>query len=362
MRKYTSIVIATSIMMTFVCCNQNQQTSQNSNDNRVSTPVDSSVEDTTGHYMEFITLSDEDLWLQVNSSSLKSDISKRLADAYNASVVQNSIMTDFDLQMRGYDLNDVVKAIKSIDVTRVKDAEVLNKLNAYKKEMLYLLSVNPDSVNQDVHNPWKAKDELYAYLSKKYHVRTFGTLNEDKYWDEYNNCPSVPEWAELIEKRGNAKMVEILKKKYKNAKDFDAQCIYAIELSHAYEADMDSWDGDDYQNPAIPIMESLMKERKYSLYLNELWQKWRVLIQNSKGASKDSEIPNNIYNDFRNICACTILSYIEEHPNDIKAINEFLVIACKENILREGEFSYGNQNAVDKYYLFHELYEKDKDD
>ena len=33
MRKYTSIVIATSIMMTFVCCNQNQQTSQNSNDN-----------------------------------------------------------------------------------------------------------------------------------------------------------------------------------------------------------------------------------------------------------------------------------------------------------------------------------------
>ena len=312
--------------------------------------------------MEFITLSDEDLWLQVNSSSLKSDISKRLADAYNASVVQNSIMTDFDLQMRGYDLNDVVKAIKSIDVTRVKDAEVLNKLNAYKKEMLYLLSVNPDSVNQDVHNPWKAKDELYAYLSKKYHVRTFGTLNEDKYWDEYNNCPSVPEWAELIEKRGNAKMVEILKKKYKNAKDFDAQCIYAIELSHAYEADMDSWDGDDYQNPAIPIMESLMKERKYSLYLNELWQKWRVLFQNSKGASKDSEIPNNIYNDFRNICACTILSYIEGHPNDIKAINEFLVIACKENILREGEFSYGNQNAVDKYYLFHELYEKNKDD
>lgn len=217
-------------------------------------------------------------------------------------------------------------------------------------------------MNQDVHNPWKAKDELYAYLSKKYHIRTFGTLNEDKYWDEYNNCPSVPEWAELIEKRGNAKMVEILKKKYKNAKDFDAQCIYAIELSHAYEADMDSWDGDDYQNPAIPIMESLMKERKYSLYLNELWQKWRVLFQNSKGASKDSEIPNNIYNDFRNICACTILSYIEGHPNDIKAINEFLVIACKENILREGEFSYGNQNAVDKYYLFHELYEKDKDD
>ena len=109
-------------------------------------------------------------------------------------------------------------------------------------------------------------------------------------------------------------------------------------------------------------MESLMKERKYSLYLNELWQKWRVLYQNSKGASKDSEIPNIIYNEFRNICACTVLAYIEKHPDDIKAINEFLVIACKENILREGEFSYGNQNAVEKYYLFHEIYDKDNDE
>jgi hypothetical protein len=55
---------------------------------------------------------------------------------------------------------------------------------------------------------------------------------------------------------------------------------------------MDAWKGDEYQNPAIPFMETLMKEKKYSLYLNELWQKWRVLYQDSKGASKDSEIPN----------------------------------------------------------------------
>lgn len=125
------------MIMSFVCCNRNPQT-QSRNENRASTPADSSVEDTTDHYMEFVTLSDKDLWLRVAPSSLKSDISKRLVDVYNASVVQNSIMTDFDLQMRGYDLNDVIKAIESIDVTRVKDAEVLNKLNAYKREMLYL--------------------------------------------------------------------------------------------------------------------------------------------------------------------------------------------------------------------------------
>jgi hypothetical protein len=132
-------------------------------------------------------------------------------------------------------------------------------------------------------------------------------------------------------------------------------------LAHAYEGNFDSWH-DDGHNPAIPIMESLMKERRYSLYLNELWQKWRVLYQDSKGASKDSEIPNWTYNDYRNICCCTILAYIESHPTDIKAINEFLVMASKENILREGEFDYGNQSAVEKYYLFPERYNKENDE
>ena len=362
MRKIIYLVIITSIMMSLVCCNRNNQSTQNGINNRVSNDSDNLADDTCGHYMEFITISNEDLWLKVDPSLPKPQMIKRLIDAYNASVVQNSIMTDFDLQMRGYDLKEVVNAIESIDLRRVKDAEVMNKLKAYKKEMLYLLSVNPDSINQEIHNPWKAKDELYAYLSKKYNVHTFGTLNEDRYWKEYNNCQSVPEWEELRGKRGNKQMVKAIQTKYKNAKDFDARCIYAIELGHAYEGDIDSWGADDYQNPAVPIMESLMKERKYSLYLNELWQKWRVLYQNSKGASKDSEIPNIIYNEFRNICACTVLAYIEKHPDDIKAINEFLVIACKENILREGEFSYGNQNAVEKYYLFHEIYDKDNDE
>lgn len=354
------VLISMIFLFALISCNQNKQSAQNAKDNVVSNTADSIADKPSGHYMEICTISDMDMWLRVAPSDLKTEQLKRLADAYNAATVMNSIVTDFDLQMRGFDLNDVIKAIKSIDVTIVKDTEVKSRLEAYKKEMLYLLSVNPDSVNQELHNPWKAKDDLYIYLSKKYHVNTFGKLDEELYWKEYNHCPSVPEWTELREKRGNDKMVEVLKKKYKNAKDFDARCIYAIELGHAYEADLNSWDDDDYRNPAITIMESLMKEQEYSLYLNELWQKWRALYQTSKGASKDSEIPNNIYNDFRNICACTIFSYIERHPNDIYAVNEFLVMACKVNILREGEFSYGNQNAVEKYYLFPEIYQEDE--
>lgn len=345
-------VVLTGIAVTLICVTSCKHTE--------STPQGDKVEEVE-NYIEFETISDKNLWLKMDSSSLKSEQSNRLVDAYNASVVMNSIMTDFDLQMRGYELDDVVKAINSIDITKIKDSEVLAKLKAYKEEMLYLLSVDPEKVDQNIHSPWKANGDLYAYLSKKYHVSTFGLLDEDKYWDKYNNCPNVPEWKQLREKRGDANLVKGLKTKYESAKDFDARCIYAIELAHAYEGDLDLWH-DEFRNPAIPIMESLMKEKKYSLYLNELWQKWRVLYQNSKGASKDSEIPNRLYNDYRNKCVCTILSYIEENPQDIMAINEFLVMACKENILREGEFDYGNQAAVEKYYLFPERYNKENEE
>lgn len=289
---------------------------------------------------------------------MKTEQLQRLADAYNYAVVMNSIMTDFDLQMRlVFEYDNAVAAIKGMNLTVVKDKETLSRLKAYKREMLYLLSVNPDSVDQNVHNPWKAKDDLDIYLSKKYNIKTFGKFDEKKAVYEYQHCTSVPEWEKLINQRSKKGMAKSLISKYKKAKDFNAQCIYATELAHAYETETELW-SDSGINPATTIMQSLMKRHEYSPYLYELWQTWRVLYQNSKGFSKDSEIRNDIYNDYRNMCACTIISYIESHPKDLMAINEFLLIAYEKNVLREGDFSYGNQNAVDEYYLFPEKYSK----
>ena len=242
MKKVVYSFIAAMIIMNFGCSqsNKNSQSANSGNINSDSIGTDSIENDTAGHYIEIGTISDRDLWLRVNCSGISAQ-AQRLVDAYNAAVVSNSIITDFDLQMRGYMVDDVVEAIKSIEITKVKDQEVRGKLKAYKDEMLYLLSVDPDKVNQEVHNPWKAQDDLYTYLSKIFHVSTFGTLDEDKYWKEYNNSSSVPEWEQLKAKRGTPNMVKELLQKYKSAKDFDACCIYAIELGHAYEADMDAW-------------------------------------------------------------------------------------------------------------------------
>ena len=41
----------------------------------------------------------------------------------------------------------------------------------------YLMSVNPNDVNQDKHNPWKAAEDLYRYISKKFYVTSFGKID-----------------------------------------------------------------------------------------------------------------------------------------------------------------------------------------
>ena len=63
--------------------------------------------DSGRHNIMIETLSDEDQWLKVSQNDLKSDLTRKLADAYNAAVVKNSIFTDFDMQMhfgRGEDM------------------------------------------------------------------------------------------------------------------------------------------------------------------------------------------------------------------------------------------------------------------
>lgn len=354
-----NILFTFPVLLTLVCssCIHNSKIDKKETISMKVTEVDTLSCDTTNYTIELCPISGMDLWIDSSDMRVQSNLIMRLIDAYNSSVVMNSIITDFDLVMRfESQYENAIVGIMDMDITHVKDPETSSRLEAYKKEMLYLLSANSDTINQEIHSPWIEKFNLYAYLEKKYHVSTFGHIDEDMYLNTYNNCQSVPEWPELIEKRGKKNMITELKGKYDNAKDFDARCIYAIELAHAYEADLDSWSEDDYRNPAIPIMESLMKEQKYSIYLYKLWLKWRTLYQDSEGASKDSEIPNHLYNEFRKICINSTLAYIEEHPDDILAINNYLVMSFIENILREGVYSYGNQYMLDKHKLFREKY------
>lgn len=351
------LILTTITILLFTSCDQFKKVDKNCTNSNFFVFTDSLSEDSMSSLIELRTISDIDIFIRCKTSYKNRELINRLIDAYNSSVIMNNIITDFDLVMRFESVyENAIKGIEAINISYVKDRETNSRLEDYKKEMLYLIAVNSDTINKDIHNPWIEYNTLFTYLSQKYNVSTFGRIDEDMYNKTFDNPPSVPEWSKLVQRRGETNLVAELQEKFDEAERFDARCLYAIELAHAYEADMDSWSEDDSRNPAIPIMESLMKEQKYSIYLNELWLKWRTLYQDSEGASKDSEIPNHLYNEYRKICVCSTLAFIEEHPDDIMAINNYLVMAFKENILREGPFDYGNQYILDKYKLFREKY------
>ena len=70
-------IIALFLMMLAAC--QHRESGNSS---------DSLAPDSGGHYIMIKTLSDEDQWLKVSQNDLKSDLTRKLADAYNAAVVK----------------------------------------------------------------------------------------------------------------------------------------------------------------------------------------------------------------------------------------------------------------------------------
>jgi hypothetical protein len=76
------------------------------------------------------------------------------------------------------------------------------------------------------------------------------------------------------------------------------------------------------------------------------------VTQQNKGLSKSSEIPNDEYDKVREEVAAVILDYIAKHEKDEMAINQFLVIATHDIVLRFGQYPYGNQNTIEHHEIF----------
>ena len=133
--------------------------------------------------------------------------------------------------------------------------------------------------------------------------------------------------------------------------DINRRCIYALEYAHS------SSDGPHFIE-AAPYLVDVMLAGEYSPYLNDIWRTWRAMMSTMMGMSRDSHIPNLKYNEMRKVCALTTLEYIRNHPEDIMAINNFVVLAYTVNIHRFGTFMFGNQNVMDQMEMFPEYFDK----
>lgn len=170
---------------------------------------------------------------------------------------------------------------------------------------------------------------------------------KESFWELYDKTRYVADYAEIQKMRlpEEADYDELLRlslplqKRYIAEDDFDAKCIFAIELGC-------------YGFPnAVDYMGELIEDGRYSKYLLEVWDFWRLLAQqNVFGISTWSEIPDNLYDNARLLVAKAYVNHIEKNPSDTLAKLLLMNLIYTENLHRSAGY-YGNE-AVGAEYLF----------
>lgn len=306
--------------------------------------------------------------------SVKSDspLLVELKDAYRAYRVndivdeckQNIYMTY--LQGINLDRNEILennlKACEHALTIPIRNEELRGQVHAYVNAAIRSFRLLKDKGDQapefkaDMPVFGEIKVKYYEYLHERFDKLV--TISEKKYWKaidkknfakskEYNKCmkTSPEELAESL------KTLEDLIAK---TDDFPEQTIYRLGVADLYvkfgeeliQSNIEAYPG------AVGKYKYIFDQKKYCMYLYEAWAKWRCILQQTKGASHTSEIPNDFYNERRTETALIILDHIRNNENDEMAINQFLVVATHENIKRFGQYQYGNQNAIEFVNLF----------
>ena len=307
--------------------------------------------ETEDHTIEIRMMCEQDLWLDTEGIDTKDSLLHDLVDMGNATAAIRSIFSDFDLYMRMVDYESETRdAIRSFDLSVIKNSEIRTHIEAFRQKMIELYDVRPDEVDQDVVNPYLYLYDEEEYIADRYALTHYyyGDIDAlaEKLQLDYWTCASIPDWDTLQAKRGDLSIDQELHDRYLNSQSFDERCIYVIELAYANEA------GHYNDDPYLKYMYELLTCGEYSKYLPSIWYHWRCICQRKHGSSKDSYIPNWIYNQVRNRCLCTILKHIAQHSDDLMALNQFMRLTSYDNIYRLGTFEFGNQNVPEYYELF----------
>ena len=259
--------------------------------------------------------------------------------------------------------------ITTIDITNdtlrnYLDNYILNIIN-YEQEYRDTIS-DSISIKQAEESFVKNKETYYTYLNTRYSTSKFIHLSEDEYWNniEKKNHITKKEYIyyDSIKFENILYAVKYLDSVSVSLKSFQEYSIYQIEIANQHILQDEEF---GYNNEGSFIGEeiaiekylNILDKKEYSLYLFDAWRRWRCISQRQNGFSKFSSIDNDFYNEKRKEVTFFILDYIIENPTDEMAINQFLLFATHENILRFGEYDYGNQNTVEYYKLFAEKFD-----
>lgn len=257
-------------------------------------------------------------------------------------------------------LDNSIKTCESLKGQTINNDTLKDRVNSYlantiaNYELLKTKGPKSKEFTAQIALYKKQTNKYTDYLVKTYALSRFVHLTEDKYWKTmdkttYIRSAKFPTYTKL-RKDSLKTALNLLESISRSTTDFQETVIYQIELADQYVKHPDIQP--DATELAIKTYKSILDQKKYTLYLYESWLKWRAVSQQNKGLSKTSEIPNDEYDKTREEVAGVILDYIAKHENDEMAINQFLVIATHDIVLRFGQYPYGNQNTIEYHEIF----------
>ena len=278
-------------------------------------------------------------------------------DFYNSCALSWNVWSNHEVWYRGHTADllrydeEVKNSIEAVSVNIIKDKEVRKAAQDYKDSLLKLMKSEPDDWGEDV-NPMEL-------------LISFGDVVESKAYKFYDDedafvesLDSVMDIAEgmVMEKfqhyldASEDDQVQVMLGELATCRNFDEQCSLWRNWANCDKSSID----DEW---IAAVGSALMESGNYSPILHRIWITWRAISQGLYfGSSRDSSIPNQYYNEYRNMCYVSCLKRIERHPDDIFAMNCAAAIGGRTNMNRFGQNYFGNEAMIERAMMMPKRY------
>ena len=303
-------------------------------------------------------LSDQNIYFKAKMELPNNPVVYDMVDVANGYAILRAAYCDAELWFR-FRMN-VVDAIGSIKTYVIKDEEIRTATEKYIKALTNVLPRDTILWQPVDSILWEKVSDAYANyaisLSSRYALDRYGKITKEDVKAYMDIKQFLPQYDSIFNMRKKQKeeYARYLWLMAEQTPNFDRECIYTVEFAHQLRH--------KEPHPAIPKLEELMKSGKYSRYLHEVWRTWRCLKQLEISPSRDGMILNLKYNKMRYRCLNTILKQIVKNPRDIKAINDFCLLATCDNIIRYCDYLFGNSAPLEQMMLFPEILMDDEED
>lgn len=265
-------------------------------------------------------------------------------DFYNCCALAHNLRSNVEMVYRELaEEEDVVKSIRKIGVEFLHNKELRERAQVLEDSLIIVLQKPEDEYGEEDYymNPIvRFSQDVEKYIVQFY-------TDQDAFADSLKSMGDLmlkmtKKQFQTYQSSDENQRVKMMLEQLNNCENFDQQCSLFLNWVNCQESiGEDEW--------IVMVAHRLMQSGKYNPMLFNIWLDWRCLIQGMLGASRDSEIPNQMYNQMRKRCYQTCLKRIEAYSNDGLAMNCAAVLAGRVNILRIGRFMYGNDGIIEEH-------------